>query len=261
MAGAAASARCDLGRQRGQFRPVLGARDHSGAVPVRPRRPAGDRTHPAAGIHRRGVARLSAGGLSRPALRLPRPRPLRARCRPPLQSQQAADRSLRQGAERPVALERRPLRLPLRQRPRGPVVRPARQCPGHAQMRGGRRRLYLGRRSAARRALGRDHHLRDPRARHDPAPSARTRAAARHLRRPGPSGDHRSSREAGDHRDRAVAGPCLRPGPQSARKRPHQLLGLQYFRLLRAGAHAIWRAGRSANSRPWSSASTMPGSR
>ena len=74
--------------------------------------------------------------------------------RPPLQSQQAADRPLRQGAEGPAALERRPLRLSGRQRPRGPVLRPARQRPRHAQMRGGRRRLHLGRRSAARRALG-----------------------------------------------------------------------------------------------------------
>ena len=36
--------------------------------------------------------------LARPALRLSRSRPLRARARPPLQSQQAADRSLRQAA-------------------------------------------------------------------------------------------------------------------------------------------------------------------
>ena len=136
----------------------------------------------------------------------------------------------------PAALERRPLRLPARQPPRGPVVRPARQRPRHAQMRRGRRRLHLGRRSAARRALGRDDHLRDPRARHDHAPPGRARAAARHLRRAGPSGRDRPPGQARHHRGRAVADPRLRPGSPPARARPQQLLGLQLHRLLRARA-------------------------
>ena len=50
----------------------------------------------AAGVHRRGLARLPARCAAGHGLRLPRARPLRAVGRPPLQSQQAADRSLRQ---------------------------------------------------------------------------------------------------------------------------------------------------------------------
>ena len=61
-----------------------------------------DRSHRAAGAHRRRLARLSALRPAGPALRLPRSRPLRSGGRTPLQSPQAADRSLQQAARRPV---------------------------------------------------------------------------------------------------------------------------------------------------------------
>ncbi len=153
------------------------------------------------------------------------------------------------------------LRLPAGQRPRGSLVRPARQRPRHAQMRRGRRRLYLGRRPAARRALGRDDHLRDPRARHDHAPPGGARAAARHVRRPRPSGGDRPSGQARHHRDRADADAGLRPGPASARPGSQPTTGATTRSASSRRSSAIWRAARSANSRPWSSASTTPASR
>ena len=79
-----------------------------------PTRQARDRPHRAAGIHARGLARLSARRPAGPALRLPRPRPLRPEARPPLQPEQAADRPLRQGAVRRPPLARRAFRLPRR---------------------------------------------------------------------------------------------------------------------------------------------------
>ena len=63
-------------------------------MPVRPLRPSGGGADRAAGIHRRGVARLSARGAAGPALRLSRLRPLRPGRRASLQPQQAAARPL-----------------------------------------------------------------------------------------------------------------------------------------------------------------------
>ena len=77
--GQPAPARRDLGRQRRELRPVLGACDQGRAVPVRPRGTPRDRARRAAGVHRRGLARLPAAGLSRHALRLSRAWPLRPR--------------------------------------------------------------------------------------------------------------------------------------------------------------------------------------
>ena len=128
------------------------------------------------------------------------------------------------------------LRLPAQQRARGPFVRPPRQRARHAEVRRHRRGLYLGRGSPARRPLGRDDHLRDPRARHDHAPPVDSGAPARHLRRARPSGGGRPPGRARHHRDRADADPRLRPGSAPARPRPEQLLGLQLDRLLRARA-------------------------
>ena len=72
------------------------------ALPVRDDRAKRDRSRRAAGTHRGGLARLSAGRAARPALRLPRARALRPGGRPPFQSAQAPDRSLHQAARRPV---------------------------------------------------------------------------------------------------------------------------------------------------------------
>src|SRR5262249_42891096 len=68
----AASARGELERARNQFCVVFGACRESRAVPVRPAWPARARAHPAAGVHRRRVARLPAGCPARPALRVSR---------------------------------------------------------------------------------------------------------------------------------------------------------------------------------------------
>ena len=136
--GAALSARRQLGRTRHQLRAVLGQCDEGRTVPVRPRRPARDRTRHVAGAHRRRLACLSAACGAGPALRLPRARSLRTRCRASVQCQQAADRSLQQTARRPVRLERRAFRLSHRQQAAGSGDRQARQRPQHVQI--GRRR-------------------------------------------------------------------------------------------------------------------------
>ena len=111
-----APARRDVGRARHQFRAVLGQRREGRAVPVRPARPPRARAHCACPstptTSGTAICRDVAAG---PALRLSRARPLRARAGPPLQSQQAAARSLRQAAGRPDRLERRAFRLSRRQ--------------------------------------------------------------------------------------------------------------------------------------------------
>ena len=142
--GNALPPRRQLGREGHQFRVVLGQRGEGRALPVRQPGPPRARAHRDARANRGRLARLSQRRLARPALWLPRPRALRARARAPLQSQQAAARPLRQAAGRPVGLERRAFRLSRRQRARGSFLRPARQCPRHAEGGGGRRDLQLG---------------------------------------------------------------------------------------------------------------------
>ena len=87
----------------------------------------------AAGMHRRGLARLSAERAARPALRLSRARSLRAAERPSLQSAQAAARSLCAAARRRAALVRRAVRLPRELAARRSVLRPPRQRARHAR--------------------------------------------------------------------------------------------------------------------------------
>ena len=82
------------------------------------------------------LALLSARSPSRPALRLPRARSVRAGARPSLQPAQAAARSLRPPDRRAAALDRCAFRLPRRQPARRPVVRHARQRVGDAQVPG-----------------------------------------------------------------------------------------------------------------------------
>ena len=127
---------------------------------------------------------------------------------------------------------------------RGSRVRPARQRPRHAEVRGRSTSASPGA-TTSRPACRWDEtviyetHVRGITMRHP----RRARAAARHLRR-----RWRTRRviehlvQARRHRDRAAAGPCLRRRPPSARQGPAQLLGLQHDRLLRAGA-ALLSAG------------------
>ena len=87
-------ARGDLGRQRHELLALLRARRARRAVPVRRRRQRAARRADRA--HRAHLARLPAGRRAGPALRLPRPRALRARDRPSLQPGQAAARPVRE---------------------------------------------------------------------------------------------------------------------------------------------------------------------
>ncbi len=84
-----------VGRQRHELLALLRERRARRALPVRRRR-RGDarRAHRA---HRLELARLRPGDRPRPALRLPRPRPVRAGAGAPLQPRQAAHRPVRQG--------------------------------------------------------------------------------------------------------------------------------------------------------------------
>ena len=101
------------------------------------------RTHRAARVPRRDLARLCAGHRPGHVLRLPRARALRAGRRPPLQPEQAGARSLCARAVRRAEVGSRALRLQGR-RPAGrSVVRRARQRALHAEVRGGRPGLRL----------------------------------------------------------------------------------------------------------------------
>ena len=130
------------------------------------------------------LALLPAGRARRPALRLPRPRPVRPADRPPLQPGQAAagpvrevDRGpdpVRQGQRPPVRADgrrgRRPDARRLRRRRRDPEVRRHRPA------------LRLAGRPAAEHAARGQRDLRDARqGLHDAAPG-RARGPARHLR-------------------------------------------------------------------------------
>ena len=174
------SARRNLDRSRRQFRALLRARDQGRAVPVRL---APTRTNEARRIHaaradRHGLARLSARRPSEPALRLPRPRPLRTRGR--------ATASI------PTRLSWIHTRSRWRVRFAGPT-RCSGTSVGHpdadlsfddARQRGvraarGRRRsgVHLGRRPAAAHAVAQHGHLRDARARLHEAASRTFRSA------------------------------------------------------------------------------------
>ena len=215
-----------LGRLRGELRAVLGQCREGRALPLRSERAPSDGTHRPARADARGLARLSAGCPPRPALRIPRQRALCARQGAPLQSAQAADRPLCQGAGRQSHMARRLLRLSRRLATRGLQLRPPRQRLHHAQMPGRRHGAHLGRRHPAAASLGRDRHLRSARQGHDGAPSRLGPAAARHLCRAGRPARHRPPGQARHHRRRAAARAGLLrrslPGGEGA----EELLGL-----------------------------------
>ncbi len=87
-------------------------------------------------------------------------------------------------------------------------------------------------------------------------------AAARHVRGLEPARGHRLHQVARRHRRRAAAGPQLRQRRPPAEQGPHQLLGLQHDRLLRAGPRfAATPISPSPSSRRWWRTSTPPASR
>ena len=225
-AGTLFASRRELGRPRHQFRAVLGQCGEGRAVPVRQPGPPRARAHRAARAHRGRLAWLSQRRLARPALRLSRLRPLRARAGSPLQCQQAPARSLCQAACRTAGLERRAFRLSHRQPARGPFLRPPRQCPRHAQGRRCRRDLQLGPpRNPPQHPLGRHHHLRSPCQRPDPDPRGRAAEPARHLWRALLAGDDRAPQAARRHHDRAAADPCALSTTASWSRRSSPITG------------------------------------
>ncbi len=151
------------------------------------------------------------GRRPRPALRLPRPRPLRARRGPPLQPRQAADRSLRQGdrghrrlgarRQHPALRAQRRRGRRLRARRRGRLATP---CPSRVVI--DEAFDWEGDRPPAD-PVRRHDHLRDPRqGLHDDPPRG-ARGAARHLRRPRLRAGDRLPQGPRGHRGRAAADP------------------------------------------------------
>ena len=203
-----------------------------------PLRPGGARRRdppdPDGRAHRPGLARLPPGGQAGAPLRIPRRRPLRAPGRAPLQPAQAPPRSLRQGHRRGDRVERRDLRIPGRRSRRGSDAGRSRQRALRSQERRGGPRIHVGRRPATAHPVAPDRDLRGARqGLHHPEPG-RPEGAAGNLRRPGLPGLHRVPRAPRRDRRRADARPPLRARPPPRRARPHQLLGLQHDRLLRA---------------------------
>ena len=177
------------------------------------------------------VALLPAGTGPRPALRLPRDRPVRPAQRQPVQSEQAAPRPVRQGDRWP---DRRP-RVPVLLSVRRPGRAQRRRLGGtHDDVRRGQPLLRLGLRPPAAAQLPRERDLRGPRQGPDPAAPGCARAAAWHLRGHGPPRDHRAPHQARDHGDRAHARAPVRQRPAPGRQGAVELLGLQHDRILRA---------------------------
>ncbi len=229
---AAVSAWRDMERTRRQFRAVLRPRHQGRALPVRRRRQDRAGAHRAARIHRRGFPCVRAGPGAGRRVRLPRARALRARARPPLQSQQAAARPLCKGPCRRTRLGARNLRLHARLARRRPVVRRARQRAVRAEMQGGRFDVLLDPSGPPRRGAGSRHRLRSACARLHENASGPARAAARHLRRLCPPTRDRLHPRARRDDGRTAAGAYLRQRQLPARQGPDELLGLQHDRLL-----------------------------
>ena len=117
------SARRDLDRGRRQLRALLRARDQGRTVPVR----LAGATSEAARITLPEQTDMVWHGYlpdvaPGPALRLPRPRPVRPAAGPPLQPEQGCPRSVREGDGAYDSVGRRDVRLPRRR----PGRRPAR---------------------------------------------------------------------------------------------------------------------------------------
>ncbi len=188
---------------------------------------------PDAGAYRSRLALLPARRAARPAVRLPRPRAVRAGQRPPLQPEQGPARPLRQGDRPRPALGRFAVRLQDR-RPQG---RPLARRPRQRRLRAARRRrrsgLHLGRRPAAADTVAQDAHLRAARQGLHQADARRPGEVPGHLRRPRLGSRHRTSEIARRHRRRADAGASPRGRPPPRREGPDQLLGLQHAGLFR----------------------------
>ena len=235
-----------MGRRRHELLDLLRARHARRAVPVRRRgRGGADRADRA---HRVQLARLRPADRAGPALRLPRPRALRAGARPPLQPLQAAARPVRQVDRGPDPVRRRQ-RAALRAERRGgrrPRARRRGRRGGDPEVRGHRPALRLGGRPAAAHAVAPDGDLRGARqGLHDAAPG-RPRGPARDLRRAGGRRRHRAPQGSRGDRGRAAAGAPHRRRGLPPPEGPDELLGLLVDRLLRAAL----RLRRDRRARP-----------
>ena len=240
--------RRDLRRRRRQLRGLLAGRDPRRGLPLRPGRPRA-RDRPLRSSRDRpsssGTATCRAWSRAR-STACACTAPTSPRAGPPLQPEQAAGGSLRQGALRRGRLDAA----------RASATRPGDEdqdltlderdsAAGVPKSVVVERLLRLGRRPRARTSLARDDHLRGARARlHQAAPrGARARCAAptRASPTPPPSSTSRSwaSPRSSCCPVHEVADDGFLRGPGAA-----QLLGLQHARLLRARA-ALRRAART----------------
>ena len=218
------------------------------ACSTRPTRRKNQRAHHAARADRHGLARLPARRPAEPALRLPRPRPVRTAAGPPLQPEQGCHGSIREVGGAYDSMGRRDVRLS-RRRSATPTCRSTTRDNAAVRAAGRRRRsgVHLGRRSAAAHAVAQHGHLRDARPRLlEAASRAFPNASARHLRSADHGAGDRPSQEAGRDRRRADAGAPPRARSASRGKGADELLGLQQLRLLRARAavRGVAHAGR-----------------
>ena len=212
------------------------------AVPVRRRRGGADRAH---GADRVQLARLPPADRPGSALRLPRPRAVRAGARPSLQSVQAAARPVREvdrGAD-PVRGRQRAALRAQRRGGRRPRARRRGRRGRDPEVRRHRPALRLGGRPAAAHAVAPDGDLRGARqGLHEAAPG-RARGPAGNLRGARRRRRRRPPQAARGHRGRAPPRPPHRrrglPPPEGA----DELLGLLVDRLLRA-ALRLRRDGR-----------------
>ena len=220
------------GAGRGQLLPLLGDRGRGVAPPLRPPRRRTDRHHPRPGAGPVRLARLRPRRRRRPALRVQGPRSLRPGPGSPVQRPEAADRPVREGAHRQDRQRGKPVAGLRPGRPgAGPLPRPPGK-PGRRPEgdRGGRPvRLEGGR--ATVHPVRTDGDLRDaPEGIHRP-PLLERRAPGDvprlHREDPSPSVP-RSERRRAAPRPRV-----LRRG-LPPREGAHELLGVQYGRLLRS---------------------------
>ena len=195
---------------------------------------------------------LPAGRRPRSALRLPRPRPLRARARPPVQPVEAPDRPVREGGRRPGPVGRgEHAAVRAAGDADADLVRDDEDDAARSRSPSSSTRRSTGRTttSSGRDALARDRHLRVAREGIHAAPRGRSRGPARHLRRPRlASRRDRVPHLARRHRGRAPPGAPHRRRGLPQRSRAHELLGLLDDRLPRA-ALALRGDGRRPGAR------------
>ncbi len=223
--------------------------------------------HPAARADASGLASLPARSAAGPALRLSRPRPVRAR--------KKAIASIRQSCCSIRTPRRSPARFNWSDALFGYTIGdPDRICRStsatarraHAEVRGRSTRRSPGATTAAAHAVAQDDHLRAAR---QGLHQAASRRAAESCAAPMPALAVRPAIEhlnaARRHRGRADAGASFIDDHHLSKTRADQLLGLQHARLLRPGRALRRRrrqaASRCASSRRWCERCTRPASR